>query len=243
MVRLSSGRIFWGVILAVLGISFLMNNLGYSQFDLGTFIGHYWPIVPIYFGLVSMYEVLVRRGFGHKSILWGSLVLNTLMTVVFLGVLGNINGWWSVDLSILWKLFVPAVLLVIGFTLMTGGISRPGARTYLAVMSGAKDLRTSWDDLSIINVMGGSKIDLTRAGLPDQDVMIDIYAIMGGGDLILPEGVTVVCEWTGIMGGVKLFGQETGGILDKQTVQVGEGPVVRVRALTVMGGFDIKRGF
>lgn len=242
MIRLSAGRVFWGLILTALGVIWLLNNVGATNINLGDLIGHYWPLIPIYFGVTSMYDVVLKRGWGHHGILWGSLIINALFTLIFTVVLGNINFWWSIDLSLLWKLLVPAVLLTVGVALMVGGFSRPGARTYWGIMSGVKDVRNTWDDLAVITVMGGATIDLTPAGLPDRDVLIDVYAIMGGGDIKVPEGVTVVCEWTGVMGGVSVFGRSANAVVDHRTVREGEGPVVRVRALTVMGGYDIKRG-
>lgn len=243
MVQRSTGRLFWGLLVAVLGVVFLLNNLGATQFGVDQLFAYYWPVFPIYFGLVGLYEVVARQGFGNRGILWGSLILNGTFTLAFVGVLGNLNGWWAVDLGILWKLFLPVALVVIGVALLRGGISRPGARSYVAVMHGGREERTAWDDLSVINVMGGNTIDLSRAGVPDREIMIDAYAIMGGGNLLLPQGVTVVCEWTGVMGGVKVFGQDCGGLIGHQMVQAGEGPVVRVRALTVMGGIEIKQAY
>ncbi|MDF2629173.1 MAG: putative transrane protein, partial [Symbiobacteriaceae bacterium] len=225
-----------------LGGVWLLNNLNVTSLDMGDLFRLYWPVIPIYFGLTSMVEVAFRPGAGSRGFLWGSLAINLILTLVFAGVLGNINDWWYVELSLFWKALFPAVLLFVGISMLGGGIRRPGAKTYLAIMSGSKDARTTWDDLSIINIMGGSTIDLSQAGLPDKDVLIDVHAIMGGGDLRVPAGVKVVCELTALMGGAKILGKDAGGLISRTVVEAGEGPVIRVRALTIMGGFDVKVG-
>jgi hypothetical protein len=242
MYRIPTGRFFWGIVLMVLGGSWLLNNLNIATFDLGDMIVLYWPVIPIYFGVSSMIETALRGSSGTRGFLWGSLAINMILTLVFAAVLGNIHGWWYVELSVFWKLLVPAVLLFIGINMMTGGIRRPGAKTYVAIMSGNKDSRTTWDDMSIINIMGGADIDMTQAGLPEKDVLVDVYALMGGGDLRVPPGVKVVCELTALMGGVKILGKDGGGLISRSLIEAGEGPVVRVRALTIMGGFDVKVG-
>lgn len=238
--RLPTGRIFWGLLLTLLGVVWLLENLNLASVSLGTLFGQYWPVIIIYFAAAGILEALTRTGQG-RGVLWGTLAVNGLVAAVFTIVLGNKNGWWAVDLDLLWKLALPAVLLLIGGMLMVGGVRRPGARSYLAVMSGAKDKRTTWEDLSAVAVMGGADLDLTGAGLPDRDILIDVYAIMGGVDIRVPEGVTVVCDWTGIMGGASVVrGQESGAIVDHRQLVHGTGPVVRVRALTVMGGVKVR---
>lgn len=241
MIRLSTGRIFWGIVLTALGVIWMMKNFGYATPDVGELLRLYWPLIPLYFCLASLFEIVVKRGFGNRGILWGSLIINGLFTAIFVIALGNIHYWWEIDLSNIWKLFFPAVLLLIGVMMLTGGVNRPGSRTYWAIMSGAKETRSTWDDLSIINIMGGSNIDMSQAGLPDKEILIDVYSIMGGGDLRLPAGVKVVCTTTSVMGGTKVFGRDTGGFVDARVIEAGDGPVVRVRSLSVMGGFTIKQ--
>lgn len=242
MSRITSGRFFWGIVLMVLGVSWLLNNLNIATIDLGTLLSLYWPVIPIYFGVSGMIEVAFRGGSGSRGFLWGSLTINLILTLIFAAVLGNINGWWYVELALFWKLFVPAVLLFIGISMMTGGIRRPGAKSYVAIMSGNKDARTTWDDMSIINIMGGADIDMSQAGLPETDVLVDAYALMGGGSLRVPPGVKVICEVTALMGGVKILGKDGGGLISRTLIEAGEGPVVRVRVMAIMGGFDVKVG-
>ncbi|HYG56632.1 MAG TPA: LiaF domain-containing protein [Symbiobacteriaceae bacterium] len=238
--RLPTGRFFWGIFLAAVGILWLLNNVGVTAFSLGDILSRFWPVIPIYFGVAGIADVALR-GTEHRGILWGSLIVNTLATVFFAILLGNINHWFSVDLSLIWKLAFPLLLLAAGLFMLRGYASAPGARTYWAVMSGAKDVRTTWDDLSVIGFMGGADVDLSQAGLPDREVLIDIYAMMGGVEIKVPEGVSVEYEWTGVMGGMEVFGKTTGGVIDHRRSVAGQGPKVRVRAHTMMGAAKIKQ--
>ncbi len=42
--------VFWGLVMVVLGTLFLLGNLGYLEFTLGTLISEFWPVVLIYIG-------------------------------------------------------------------------------------------------------------------------------------------------------------------------------------------------
>lgn len=238
--RRSTGRLFWGLILCALGVVWLLENIGVTTVSLGDLIRLYWPAIPIYFGVVGFTEALTR-GFGeNRGLLWGSLIVNAFFTAFFVVILGNINFWWSIDLDLIWKVLLPVLLLFIGVSLLRGGVQRPGARTYWSVMSGTKAVNTAWEDISAIAVMGGGDVDFSQAGLPDREYIIDVYCLMGGFDFKVPEGVRVECDWTGIMGGVTVNGKGRGALVESQRISAGEGPVVRLRAVTIMGGAGVK---
>ena len=62
--------------------------------------------------------------------------------------------------------------------------------------------------------------------------MITVVSVMGGSDIILPEGVEVELEGFALMGGNDLK-------IDGPCPRPGA-PVVRVRAFSLMGGTDVK---
>lgn len=242
--RFANGRLFWGLLVITLGVIWLLNNLSVTQVPLGDLISLYWPVVLLYFGLIGTLSAFSRASTNgqRRGILWGSVIINLVVVALGVIILGNNNGWFLIELSMLWKLFLPLVVMIAGLLLLRGGVDHPGARTYWAVMSGARIVRENWDDMAVIGLMGGATLDLTRAGLPEQeDVVIDVYTIMGGVDIKVPENVTVVCEWSSLMGGLEMNNRSAGAVLDHRTLSSGEGPRVRVRAVTVMGGVDIKR--
>ena len=111
---------------------------------------------------------------------------------------------------------------------------REGTRWTVSVMSG-NDRKGRWRIAArstVINVMGGSDLDLTDALIDSPETVITVYSIMGGSDIIVPEGVDVQ------LGGFALMG---GNDLEIEGPPPPPGaPVVRVRAFSLMGGTDVK---
>lgn len=111
-----------------------------------------------------------------------------------------------------------------------------GARWLVAVMSGC-DRKGRWrlaPRCTVLNVMGGSDLDLNDAELSDERTELRVYSIMGGADIYVPEGMNVEVSEFAFMGG--------------NGVDIGDshpdpgGPVLRVRCFSLMGGTDVRRG-
>jgi hypothetical protein len=84
---------------------------------------------------------------------------------------------------------------------------------------------------NVVTVMGGANIDLRQAELDGPDVTITVISVMGGSNLIVPEGVDVDLSGLSIMGGRNYR-------RGRQPLPPGA-PVVRVRAFSVMGGVSV----
>jgi hypothetical protein len=86
--------------------------------------------------------------------------------------------------------------------------------------------------MTVVNVMGGADLDLREAVLDAPEVEITVWSLMGGSDVILPEGVHVELEGFALLGGNKL---------QLEGPRPGPGaPVVRIKAWSLMGGTDVK---
>jgi hypothetical protein len=103
------------------------------------------------------------------------------------------------------------------------GVSRPGrfrlgARTYA------------------VSLMGGMNVDLRQAELEEPEVTITVVSVMGGANIVVPEGVEVELTGIAIMGG-KYYRP------GRQLPPPGA-PLVRVRVFSLMGGVSVitKRG-
>jgi hypothetical protein len=112
-----------------------------------------------------------------------------------------------------------------------------GARNWLiAVMSG-HDRKGRWRvgrHLKVVNVMGGSDLDLNDAELADDVVEITIVSVMGGASIRVPDGLNVELTDFAFMGG-----NDTN--IGDETPDPG-GPTLRLKIISIMGGTDIKRG-
>lgn len=108
-------------------------------------------------------------------------------------------------------------------------------QTVLAIMGGV-DRRGGWTmprRLRVVAMMGGAHLDLREARFPPGPVEIDVFALMGGTEIIVPPGLAVEVHGTAIMGGF----QE---IHRAPATPDPEAPLVRVRGFAMMGGVDVR---
>ena len=73
----------------------------------------------------------------------------------------------------------------------------------LAVMGGAVR-KGYWEPparLRVIAVMGGVELDFREASLFEGGCVVEIFALMGGVNILVPPDIDVVSEGTGMMGG------------------------------------------
>jgi hypothetical protein len=82
-------------------------------------------------------------------------------------------------------------------------------------------------------VFGGAELDLREARLESDDVTIDVKAVFGGVNVIVPDDVIAVVEGTGVFGG-----------FDDQAASrqpPAGSPVVRITGKAVFGGVSVQR--
>ena len=111
-----------------------------------------------------------------------------------------------------------------------------GDRWVVSVMSG-HERRGRWRvaaRCTVLNIMGGSEIDLNDAELSERVTQVNVYSVMGGGEVRVPNGVSVQVSNFAIMGGNDVQ-------LGDEVVPPG-GPVIRIRLVSIMGGAAVKRG-
>ncbi len=83
--------------------------------------------------------------------------------------------------------------------------------------------------------MGDAKIDLNDAELAADDVQITVLSFMGGSDVYVPEDLRVEISDVGILGGNDI----QRGAPESERL---DGPVVRLRLISIMGGANVRRG-
>ncbi|GGW77797.1 DUF1707 SHOCT-like domain-containing protein [Streptomyces lomondensis] len=79
-----------------------------------------------------------------------------------------------------------------------------GTSTWAAAVMSAFQRKGSWTvprRFTAVAFWGGGELDLREANFADREVEINVVAIMGGVDVIVPPGVEVVVRGVGIMGG------------------------------------------
>ena len=93
---------------------------------------------------------------------------------------------------------------------------------------------TSFRGGSWITMFGGGELDLREATLDPSGATLKVRAVMGGGDVKVPDGWNVELSSKAIAGGV--------GVQRPNAVDDPYAPTLRVEALAIMGGFGVTGG-
>ncbi len=222
-----TSRVLWGIVLIAAGVILALNVLGITNIDI--FFDGWWTlfiIVPCGIGLVTERE---------KT---GNLI------GVLIGVFLLLCCWDILSFTMLWKLLVPAIIVIIGLKLVFTGLFGNKAnelmkklrmegkepRTGCATFSGC-DINYDgevFEGAELTAVFGGVKCDLRNAFI-DKDCAIQVTSVFGGIDILVPDNINVKVNSTGIFGGVS----------NKTKVQH-NAPTLYVSGTCMFGGVDIK---
>lgn len=111
------------------------------------------------------------------------------------------------------------------------------ARRWIVGIMGGGTHRGRWEiaaRCTVVNLMGGADLDLTDAIVHGSETEIRVFSLMGGSDIVVPEGVHVALSGFAFMGGNDLKAENA------HPPPPGA-PVLRVRAYSIMGGTDVKQ--
>ena len=127
----------------------------------------------------------------------------------------------------------PAVAAPGGVTVREG----PGGTRWVVSIMGGHDKRGRWrvaPHCTVVNIMGGSDVDLNDAELSSPVTRINMFSIMGGGEIRVPHGVDVQVSHFALMGGH--------GVRLGDEVPPPGAPAIHVRLFSIMGGSEVARG-
>ncbi len=226
------GGIITGAILMMVGLAFLLDNLGYIS------IGSLWRFWPMLLVLAGVLNFIYRRR------AWGTLLM-------LAGILLQLNQLGKIHFG--WAQFWPMALIVLGLFVIWGAlegrnksaVSRSTAggdpRTTLneAVVFGGLERRMTSQDFQggdITAIFGGVELDLTEANMQANQATLAITAIFGGVEVRVPP------SWQVAFRGAPIFG----GIEDKtRTARVDDpaSPNLKTLVITgavIFGGLEIK---
>ena len=151
------------------------------------------------------------------------------------------------NFEIIWKLAFPAILVIIGLSLIFKDTinsevnkeikklneNKTKDRGYCATFSG-QNLNFDGEKFSgtdLTAVFGGIKCDLRNAIIED-DVVINVSSIFGGTEIYIPEDVKVKVKSTSIFGGVDEK--------KKNKIESAEAHTIYINATCLFGGAEIK---
>lgn len=113
----------------------------------------------------------------------------------------------------------------------------PDGTRWVTSIMGGHSKRGRWrlaPRCTVLNIMGGSDIDLNDAELTQPMTELSVYSIMGGCEIHVPDGVEVHVSDFAFMGGndVKLG----------DNIAPPGAPAIHIRLVSIMGGSEVKRG-
>lgn len=194
-----SNQVLWGIILIGIGLLLGMNAFGITSVNL--FFDGWWTmfiIVPCVAGLVS--------GNDRTGNLIG-LCVGVFLLLCCQDIL---------DFELMWKLLLPAVIVLFGVKMIFGSFSSGKSTQILqrlqdgngqlrygtAVFSGQKMNFSGevFQGAELNAVFGGIDCDLRNA-IFQQDCVIQASAIFGGIDILVPSNINIKVTSNSIFGG------------------------------------------
>lgn len=228
------GKYFWGLILIIIGAGFLLEQFEIISF--GQMFKLYWPSILILIGLLNLFD--------RRSSKFGNLVL------IIIGGALQINRLDLLDVNA-FRLVWPVILILLGLKVIfsknsfvevkfdsdfkknSKNVTLDDRIDEFAMLSGIETNNQSQDFKGgkATAILGGIDIDLRSAKLHNNEAFIELNAIMGGIDVLVPN------DWRVEVTGTPIFG----GWSNKTKFNTSpDAPVLRIRCFAMFGGIEIK---
>jgi predicted membrane protein len=164
----------WGGAVVVVGIIFLLNNLGMIHAGIGRII---WPGILIMIGFAMLARALDRQAYGGKD---GAVHAEDARRMGE-KIRDRIVSDWN----------------------QKGSRSTLNYLNEWAVFGGTRRRIDSQDFQGgeVFAMFGGVEIDLRKAGTTREEVRVEVNAIFGGVEMRVPENWNVTVRGAGIFGG------------------------------------------
>jgi predicted membrane protein len=219
-------RIIFGIMLVAAGTIFALNTLKITDIDI--FFKGWWTlfiIIPCFVNLVS----------GHD--------ISGNIAGVALGVLLLLCTRDILDWSMMWKLFIPAVIIIAGLKMLFSGIfgkkkkNRKIKKRNGAIFGGCnmKCDGEVFEGAELSTLFGGVNCDVSNA-IIEKDCTINAYTCFGGISIRVPASVHVETSSACTFGAVIDNTQ-------KNNENVPDGaPTIYINASVNFGGIKISNG-
>jgi predicted membrane protein len=223
-------RIAVGVVIILAGLTFLLNNLGFLDFELRRYIFR-WQMLLIAFGVIFM---LSREKRGTGIILF------------LLGIAFYMRDIYDLNFTF-WQIFLPSMLILAGVLILVKhkigwtdyqkkNLSNDDFIDEVNVFGGGDRtvISQNFSGGKILAIFGGSNFNMSRAKLAPGENIIEVMAVFGGMKLIVPE------DWKIKINVVSIFG----GFSDKhlhstKADKPGENELI-IKGFVMFGGGEIK---
>lgn len=219
-----NARTIFGILLVAFGGGLLLDRAG--VLDFGSLIATWWPLILI---VIAAIQIIFRT-----APLIGSLIL-LAVGLVFQAITLNLLP------SNIWSYLWPLALVAIGVWLVlargwsgTSQVRDEDQLSSLVAFGGANPRVVSeqFEGGSVTTVFGGSEIDLRDAQIAAGGASLDVTALFGGVEIIVPA------DWRVQLSGLPLFGG-----WDNKTKFAGEkgadGPLLKINCFAAFAGVEV----
>jgi predicted membrane protein len=196
--RKTQGRIFWGLLLIVLGVLFLLDRM--NRLDFGDLIGTYWPVIFIVLGVsILLSNNFKNVGSGVFFIIFGAFFL--LIRLDFFNTVGRYIWPLAIIGAGLWILLRPAwrpdKKKIPEMTADDLSISQVLSGTSRKVES--QNFKGGKADV----VLGSAEVDLRAARLSGGQATLLLSVVLGSIELTVPREWQVVIEGSPVLGSIE----------------------------------------
>lgn len=219
--------ILWGIVLIAAGTIFALNAANITDIDV--FFDGWWTLFIIIPCAISLFTEREKTG-NIIGIAIGVFLLLCCQDVL--------------RFSMLWKLLVPAIIVLIGFKMVFTGLFGNKANEIMKKLKqdgkepkagcatfSSYDMNYDgevFEGAALTATFGGIKCDLRNATI-DKDCAIQVSAIFGGIDILVPDNVNVKVSSNSIFGGIS-----------NKTSFHQNAPTIYVSGTCMFGGVEIK---
>ena len=238
-------HLFSGFLFVVLGVVFLLGNMGYLDVEQAL---RFWPLILIGFGVVRLVEA--RDDYAQSGgMFW--IVVGLLFLLGSFGIIRMaIRDLWPVLLIgigvlMLWRAMLnkrerenlasasaTAASADAPPFVDTAATSSNSSLSATAILGGVERRNNSQDFRGgdVTAILGGCHIDLRTASItPPHEAKLEVFAMWGGIEIRVPPDWTVVSQVDPILGGFE----------DKTMPPKDESKRFIIHGSVVMGGIEV----
>ncbi len=222
-------RLIVGVIIILAGAALLASNFTDYGYEIKRYILR-WEMLLIGVGLISLFTN-ESKGFG--------------IIVICVGAAFYIRSFIDIDFNF-WQLFWPSLLIILGLVIMFHHKSHRRFHKYgktsvdvideVIIFGGTEKMIHSdnFQGGKLTSIFGGQKLIFTKAKLASGQNVLELFALFGGFELVIPEEWDVRVRITPVFGGI-----EDKRISNPSSLQKSDKELL-ITGTVVFGGGEIK---
>lgn len=223
MHRFFDTKVLVGLGIIIIGVLLLLENMGYI-YDI-----HFWGLWPVFPILIGISLVLKPKPYQRLTSGWILIVVGALF-------LGNNLDLIRFGFGDIWPLFLVLAGLAIIRHAMKGRQNKEENLDFIDmnfILGGGDYNFTSkkLEGAKFLAFMGGGTIDFREADMAGDKIEIDVFAMWGGLELIVPKTWSVIVQGMPIMGGIEN---------KAAAAQQGSKKTLVITGTVIMGGVEVK---